>query len=90
MGPGLSRVVFSLAWLLHAVSLAEGLFGQPPRFGFAPALSMTVWLALAVIAIENELLPNLRSGSTLAGVGTVAVLLPQHFPGVSYESIGSA
>lgn len=90
MGPGLSRAVFSLAWLLHAVSLAEGLFGQPPRFGFAPALSMTVWLALAVIAIENELLPNLRSGSTLAGVGTVAVLLPQHFPGVSYESIGSA
>ena len=90
MGARLSRGVFALAWLLHAVSLAEGLFGQPPRFGFAPALSMTVWLALAVIAIENELLPNLRSGFTLAGVGTVAVLLPQHFPGVSYAAIGSA
>jgi ABC-type uncharacterized transport system permease subunit len=90
MGVRLSRGVFALAWLLHALSLAEGLFGQPPRFGFAPALSMTVWLALAVIAIENELLPNLRSGFTLAGVGTVAVLLPQHFPGVSYAAIGSA
>jgi ABC-type uncharacterized transport system permease subunit len=65
MGTRLSRGVFALAWVLHAVSLAEGLFGQPPRFGFAPALSMTVWLA-------------------------VAVLLPQHFPGVSYAAIGSA
>lgn len=84
-----SRGLFALAWLLHALTLAEGLFGQPPRFGFAPALSMTAWLVLGVIAIENELLPQLRSGSSLAGIGTVAVLLPQHFPGVSYEAIAS-
>ena len=89
LGKGASRGLFGLAWLLHALSLAEGLFGQPPRFGFAPALSMTIWLVLAVIAIENELLPHLRSGFTLAGLGTVAVLLPEHFPGVSYESIAS-
>ena len=89
LGKNFSRLFFLLAWLLHAVSLADGLFGQPPRFGFAPALSMTIWLVLAVIAIENELLPNLRSGFTLAGLGTVAVLLPEHFPGVSYEAIAS-
>jgi len=89
LGKAPSRALFVLAWLLHALSLAEGLFGQPPRFGFAPALSMTIWLMLAVIAVENELLPQLGSGSPLAGIGTVAVLLPQHFPGVSYEAIAS-
>jgi ABC-type uncharacterized transport system permease subunit len=89
LGKHLGRFLFLMAWGLHALSLADGLFGQPPRFGFAPALSMTIWLVLAVIAIENELLPNLRSGFTLAGLGTVAVLLPEHFPGVSYEAITS-
>ncbi len=67
LGRSPSRGLFALAWLLHALTLAEGLFGQPPRFGFAPAMSMTAWLVLGVIAIENELLPQLRSGSSLAG-----------------------
>ncbi len=89
LGTARSRVMFVLAWLLHALSLAEGLFGQPPRFGFAPALSMTVWLVLAVAAIENRLIPRLNTGLPLAGLGTVAVLLPLVFPGSSYHLIAS-
>lgn len=82
--------LFVLAWLLHALSLAEGLFGEPPRFGFAPALSMTVWLVLGVAAIENQLLPRLRAGHALVVLGMVAVLLPLLFPGSSYPVIASA
>ncbi len=89
LGTATSRALFLLAWLLHALSLAEGLFGQPARFGFAPALSMTVWLVLAVAAIENRLIPRLNTGATLAGLGVVAVLLPLAFPGTSYAVIGS-
>lgn len=89
LGSTRSRVMFALAWLLHALSLIEGLFGQPPRFGFAPALSMTVWLVLAVAAIENRLIPRLNTGIPLAGLGGVAVLLPLAFPGSSYHAIAS-
>lgn len=83
------RLVFLGAWLLHALSLAEGLFGQPPRFGFAPALSMTVWLVLTVAAVENQLLPRMKTRWTLAGLGAAAVLLPLMFPGSSYPVIAS-
>lgn len=89
LGAGASRAVFLGAWLVHALSLAEGLFGQPPRFGFAPALSMTIWLMLAVAAVENRLIPRLNTGVTLAGLGVVAVLLPLAFPGSSYPTVAS-
>ncbi len=90
LGSRLSQGLFMLAWLLHAVSLVEGLFGQPPRFGFAPALSMTVWLVLAVAAVENQLLPRMRARWALTGLGVVGVLLPLAFPGSSYPVIASA
>lgn len=90
LGDGAGRALFLLAWLLHALGLAEGLFGQPPRFGFAPALSMTVWLVLAVAAIENRMFPRLNTGAPLAALGVVAVLLPLAFPGQSYPQVGSA
>jgi ABC-type uncharacterized transport system permease subunit len=77
------------AWLLHALTLAEGLLGQPPRFGFAPALSTTVWLVVTVYAIESRLIPQLRARWALAAVGTFAVLLALTFPGNSYERIAS-
>lgn len=89
LGWTLSRALFLLAWLLHALSLAEGLFGQPPRFGFAPALSMTVWLVLGVAAVENQLLPRLRTRWAMVGLGVAAVLLPLPFPGSSYHLIAS-
>lgn len=83
------RALFALAWLVHALSLAEGLFGQPPRFGFAPALSMTVWLVLGVAAIEYRLMPQLKTRWTGAPLGVLAVLLPLAFPGSTHASIAS-
>ena len=89
MSARVARSVLLAAWLLHALALAEGLLGQPPRFGFAPALSMTVWLVLTVYAIESRLFPQLQARWTLAGLGTGAVLLTLAFPGSSYHLISS-
>ncbi len=89
LNAGTTRGVLLLAWLLHALTLADGLLGEPPRFGFAPALSMTVWLVLTVYAIESRLFPRLQARWTLAGLGTAAVLLTLVFPGSSYHLISS-
>lgn len=84
-----SRGLLLAAWLLHALALAEGLLGQPPRFGFAPALSTTVWLVVTVYAVESKLIPELKARWALAAVGAAAVLLSLAFPGSSYNRIAS-
>ena len=48
IGAVTARRVLLLAWLLHAVLLTWNLLSSPPRFGFAPALTITVWLVLTV------------------------------------------
>ena len=89
MSPSASRGLLLTAWLLHALALAEGLLGQPPRFGFAPALSTTVWLVVTVYAVESKLIPELKARWALAAVGAAAVLLSLAFPGSSYNRIAS-
>ena len=54
------RGLLLAAWLLHALTLVEALLGTPPRFGFAPALSMTVWLVLTVYAVDRSFMPTGR------------------------------
>lgn len=76
-----ARTALLLGWLLHAIVLALGMFGTPPRFGFAPAISITAWLVLTVYAIERQMFPKLEARWALAGLGSFAVLLPLVFPG---------
>ncbi|TSE28207.1 Inner membrane protein YpjD [Tepidimonas thermarum] len=75
--------------LLHAVALLVGFGATPVRFGFAPTLSVTAWLVLAVYAIETRLYPQLGSRWTLAGLGAPAVLLALLFPGSAYPTLPS-
>ncbi|RYX97130.1 MAG: cytochrome C assembly protein [Comamonadaceae bacterium] len=89
LSPRAMRAMLFAAWLLHALTLAEGLLGEPPRFGFAPALSMTVWLVLTVYAIERRLFPQLQAHWALAGIGTAAVIASIVFPGSTYRLISS-
>ncbi len=70
-----------LAWCLHGLLLFWGLWGSEPRFGFAPALSVTSWLVGLVYAIESTIYPQLRTPWLLAGVGAGTVLLALLFPG---------
>ena len=89
LSPRAMRMMLFAAWVLHGLMLAEGLLGEPPRFGFAPALSMTVWLALTVYAIESRLFPQLQAHWALAGLGSAAVALTLLFPGTSYHMVPS-
>lgn len=75
------RAIAQAAWLLHGLTLSLALLAGTPRFGFAPALSMTVWLAAGVYAIESQMAPRLRTRWALAGLGALAVLLALVFPG---------
>lgn len=76
-----ARWALLAAWLLHAIVLGWMLLGQPPRFGFAPALSVTAWLVLTVYAVERELFPQLQARWAMAALGSAAVLLALVFPG---------
>ena len=81
LGLNMARLTVWLAWMLHAFLLALGLFGSEPRFGFAPALSVTVWLVAAVYAIESHVYPLLQTRWPLSALGAAAVLLALVFPG---------
>jgi ABC-type uncharacterized transport system permease subunit len=80
-GLTLARVAMWVAWCLHGTLLAWGLWGGEPRFGFAPALSVTAWLVGLVYAIESSVYPQLRTPWLLSGAGSVTVLLATLFPG---------
>ncbi len=87
--PRTVRLTLLAAWVLHGLMLAEGLLGEPPRFGFAPALSMTMWLVLTVYAIESRLFPQLQAHWALAGLGSAVVVMAIVFPGTSYHMVAS-
>jgi len=89
LGEATLRGLLLAAWGLHGLTLVEALLGTPPRFGFAPALSMTVWLVLTVYAVERRLFPQLKAHWALAGLGSAAVILSVVFPGTSYHAISS-
>lgn len=81
LGTRVARAAVWVAWILHGLLLGWGLLGETPHFGFAPALSVTVWLAAAVYAIESQVFPLLRTRWMLAALGTVAIGLAWVFPG---------
>lgn len=85
-----SRVAVWLAWSLHGLLLAWSLWGNEPRFGFAPALSVTAWLVGLVYAIESHVYPQLKTPWLLAGIGAAAVLLALLFPGTQLNANTSA
>ena len=78
---GTVRIMALAAWILHGLALAVSMFGGPPRFGFAPALSVTAWLAAAVYGMESSVYPELQTRWTLYLLGTAVVLLALVFPG---------
>lgn len=79
-----------LAWCLHGLLLAWGLFGPEPRFGFAPALSVTAWLVGLVYALELYFFPQLRTPWLMSSAGAAAVLLTLLFPGSALHPTASA
>lgn len=89
-GASFARVAVWLAWSMHGVLLAWGLWGSEPRFGFAPALSITAWLVGLVYAVESYIFPQLKTPWLLSGAGAAAVLLALLFPGNTLNASASA
>jgi len=80
------RATLFAGWLAHAVAIVVDVAGlgtaaSGARFGFAPALSATLWLVLTVYGIESRFvtLPGVRRA--LALLGGAAVVLAWSFPG---------
>jgi ABC-type uncharacterized transport system permease subunit len=84
-----TRALLWTAWGLHGLAVLWSLFGELPRFGFAPALSVTAWLGLTVYAVESYMYPKLKAVWVFAAIGAAAVVLAMLFPGQALHSAAS-
>lgn len=80
------RKALLLAWIAHGLAIVIDIAGigsgvPGARFGFAPALSLTLWLVLAVYQLESRLLPLPGARRALAACGIVVVVLAWIYPG---------
>ena len=80
------RALLMAGFVAHAVAICVDISGvgsatDVARFGFAPALSMTVWLVLAVYLVESRFVPLPGARRVLALLAIVVVLLAWSFPG---------
>jgi len=67
-------------WLAHAVAIVVDIAGigaadTGARFGFAPALSVTMWLVLAVYAVESRFVPLSGVRRTLAELSAKSIVV---------------
>ena len=80
------RAAFLAGWGAHALAILIDISGigsgeVVPRFGFAPALSVTLWLVLTVYEIESRFVPLPGARRTLALLGIAVVALAWLYPG---------
>jgi len=73
-------------WVAHALAIVVDMAGigsavSGARFGFAPALSATLWLVIAVYAVESRWVPLPGVRRWLGLLGAAAVVLAAIFPG---------
>jgi ABC-type uncharacterized transport system permease subunit len=76
-------LALSVGWAAHGITLALDIFAPEhgARFGFAPVLSVTLWLVLAVYMVESRFVPLPGVRRVLALTGSAVVLLVVAFPG---------
>jgi ABC-type uncharacterized transport system permease subunit len=80
------HMALMVGWLMHAVAVVVDIGGlgsdtSGARFGFAPALSVTAWLVLAVYGVESRFVPLPNARRVLACVGALAVAVALAYPG---------
>ena len=88
------RVPLLIGWVAHGVDIVMdaagvGMGTTGARFGFAPALSVTLWLVIGVYMLESRFLPMSGVRRTLAVLGAAAVLLAALFPGEARPHLSS-
>jgi ABC-type uncharacterized transport system permease subunit len=88
------RGALGLAWLAQAVALMVDIAGvgsssPGARFGFAPALSVMVWLVIAVYGLESRYVAMQGAQRRLALCGVAVVALAWAFPGQLHPQVES-
>jgi ABC-type uncharacterized transport system permease subunit len=74
------------AWTVHLLALGFDIAGwgsevTGARLGFAPVLSLTVWIVIGLHAVESRFVPLPAVRGWLAPSGALVVLLAAAFPG---------
>ncbi|HSC62241.1 MAG TPA: cytochrome c biogenesis protein CcsA [Caldimonas sp.] len=88
------RTALLVGWIAQGLSIVidvAGIGSDRPgaRFGFAPALSVTLWLVLAVYELESRFVPIAGARRALAALGAVVVVLAWLFPGQVHPQAAS-
>ena len=88
---GWERIALAGALVLHGGLLANDILLAPQlRFGFAQALSITLWLAVAFYWIESLFVRLDGFEPLLLPVAAVVAPLPALFPGLASSAISTA
>ena len=88
------RAALLAGWIAHALAICVDIAGigsdvVAARFGFGPALSMTVWLVLAVYLVETRFVPLPGARRVLAVLGMLVVIVAWLFPGEVRPQVAS-
>ena len=83
---GVLRTLLLAGVAAHAVAIGVDISGagsavEAARFGFAPALSLTLWLVLAVYLVESRFVPLPGARRVLALLAVAVVALAWAYPG---------
>ncbi|MDQ3446290.1 MAG: cytochrome c biogenesis protein CcsA [Pseudomonadota bacterium] len=83
--------VLALALVLHGTLLLHGMFEQGElRFGFAHALSATLWITALIVCVETMFSPSRGMFLLVLPLAAMATLLPALFPGAIVGSSSEA
>lgn len=88
------RAALLVGWIAQGAAIAIDIAGigsgvPGARFGFAPALSVTLWLVLAVYEFESRFVPLPGARRVLAALGVAVVVVAWMFPGKVHPQAGS-
>ncbi len=88
------RPMLLIGWLAQGIAIVVDVAGlgataEGARFGFAPALSVTLWLVLAVYALESRFVPLAGARRRLALLGIAVVVVAWAFPGQLHPQAAS-
>ena len=80
------RKALLVGWIAQGLSIVIDLVGigsdiPGARFGFAPALSITIWFVIAVYELESRFVPLPGARRALAWCGIFVVVLAWIYPG---------
>lgn len=75
-----------VGWAAHGIAIVVDIAGfgtdsSGARFGFAPALSATIWLVLTVYGVESRFVALHGARRPLALLGAAAIVLALAYPG---------